>query len=336
MKPTIYTVAEEAGVSIATVSRAFNNHPRISEETKRKIFGIADALGYYPSATARNLANSTTETLGLVLPRPSDPFFSEFIRGAEEVSKANQYHLLIYTSQNLDEEDAFLSFLPARIDGLVLASYGSTGQYVRRLHSQRFPFVLIGSAHPDLVTDTVRPDNQVGAHLLTKHLIEQHGYEKIAFICGPDDQKHSAERLSGYRQALQEHDIPWREDWIVHGDFNEASGYACAQQLLQLPDPPRAIFAGNDWMAIGAMAAANDCGKTIPTEVAVVGFDDVPSARYLQPALTTISVATYEQGRRAVEQLLVRISNPDAPRMDIVIPAPVILRRSCGCTAEQT
>jgi DNA-binding LacI/PurR family transcriptional regulator len=331
MKPTIYTIAQEAGVSIATVSRAFNNHSRISEETKKRIFMIAEALGYYPSLAARNLANCTTETIALILPQTSDPFFSELIRGTECISKGRHYHLLIYTSHDLDEEDSFLSLLPARVDGMVLGAFYSTGEYINQLYKQKFPFVLLGETVQGLDINTIRPDNQEGAYQLTRHLIEQHDYKKIAYICGPEDQIHSLERLLGYQLALQEHNIAHREEWIVKGKFNEASGYECTRQLLSLPDPPRSIFAGNDLMAIGAMAAANEMGYSIPEDIAIVGFDNVPSAQYLQPALTTVSTEIFEQGKKAVEQLFACIANPETPYKDIIMPTPLILRRSCGC-----
>ena len=331
MKPTIYTIAEEAGVSIATVSRAFNNHSRISEATKQKIFGIADALGYYPSAAARSLANSTTETIAVIMPQTSHPFFMEMIRGAESICRENQYHLLIYTSPDVDEDDSFLSFLPSRTDGIVLCSPSSTGQYIERLNKQRFPFVVIGRDVPGIDVNSIRPDNQSGAYQLIDHLITHHKYSKIAFISGPPQQDHSNQRLAGYRQALLDHSIPFRDDWVKTGNFEERSGYDCTRQFLSLPDPPQAIFAANDLMAIGVMAAATEMGYSLPHDLAIVGFDNVPSAMYLQPSLTTAGVDTYVQGRMAVEQLLNCISNPDTPHRQVVLPTPVIFRRSCGC-----
>lgn len=332
MKPTIYTIAKEAGVSIATVSRAFNNHPRIGAETKAAILKIAADLGYQPSASARSLATSTTETIALVLPHISDPFFSEIIRGAETVSKERHYHLLIYSSQDLDAEDSLLSLLPARTDGLVIGSFYSGSQYIRKLYDQGFPLVLLGFALPGLDVNTITPDNYSGAYELTRHLIEQHGLHKIAFICGPDFQSHSHERLLGYKKALLECGLPVLPEWIVPGNFDETSGHAAALRLMNLPNPPKAIFAGNDSMAVGALAVANELGFSVPEDIAVMGFDDIPSAQYLHPPLTTVSVGTYDQGAKAVEMLLERITHPNSPRLEQILPAPVVLRRSCGCT----
>lgn len=335
MKPTIYTIAKKAGVSIATVSRAFNNHPRISGETKQRVLETAESMGYSPSLTARNLANRTTETLAMVLPHISDPFFTELIRGAESVSKSRAYHLLIYTCEDMDEEDTFLQLLPTRIDGMVLASRSGTGRYVKQIARRNIPYVMLGASIPGLNHNKVRPDNQSGAYQMTRHLIEEHHYEEIAFIGGPETQVHSEERLLGYRQALLDHKIGIRDEWIVAGEFDEASGYACAKDLLRLLHPPRAIFAGNDRMAIGAISAATELGHAIPKDIAIVGFDDVPSSRYLRPALTTVNVNCFGQGAQAVEMLLTCIENPDLPHMDFIMPAPVILRSSCGCTAVE-
>jgi LacI family transcriptional regulator len=333
MKPTIYTIAKEAKVSIATVSRAFNNHPRVSEETRATILQIAADLGYQPSASARNLATSTTETLALVLPFFSGQFFSEIIRGAETVSRARHYHLLVYSSQDLDAEDALLSLLPSRIDGLILVTQSSTTRYIRKLDDKGFPFVILGYTVPGLPANSISPDNFNGAYELTRHLIEAHGYDKIAFICGPGYQSHSRERLLGYTRALQEHGIPVRQEWIVPGKFDECSGHAGARKLLGLPHPPRAIFAGNDLMAVGALAAASEMGLSVPDDLAIAGFDDVPSAQYLHPPLTTVSVGTFEQGAKAAEMLLECVVHPSTPRQEITLPTPLVVRRSCGCNA---
>ena len=335
MKQTIYTIAKEAGVSIATVSRAFNNHPRISPETKEKIFQIAEAMGYQPSASARSLATSETQTIALVLPQISGPFYSELIRGAESITKEQQYHLLIYTSQDLDERDPFLSLLPTRVDGMVLGAYFSTGQYLQMLARQGIPHIILGEPDHGLEITTINPENQEGAYRLTKHLIEEHDLRDIAFIRGPENRSHSLDRLLGYQKALREHGITPHEEWVVLGDFTESSGYDCARQLLQQNNPPKAIFASNDLMAIGAMAAASQHGLSVPGDLAIVGFDDVPSARYLQPPLTTVSVETFEQGRQAIEQLLVRIADPRIPHQQLTFPAPVVVRRSCGCIPRE-
>jgi LacI family transcriptional regulator len=330
MKPTIYTIATQAGVSIATVSRALNNGPRVSEATRARILRIAQELGYQPSASARNLAMNTTETLALVLPQISGPYFSEFIRGAEGVARQCQYHLLIYSSFDLDGDDPLLRLLPTRTDGAILGTFSSTHDYIRELQRHNFPFLLFGHFAPNLALNTINPDNQNGAHLLTQHLIE-HGYRRIGFVRGPEYRAHSGERLHGYQRALQAAGIPFQVELTAQGDFDEASGYAAAQQLLALPQPPRAIFAANDQMAIGVLAAATLRGLQVPNDLAVVGFDDIPAAKYLHPPLTTVNLSIFEQGETAIRLLLQLIAEPEQAPQAITIPTSLVIRRSCGC-----
>lgn len=331
MKPTIYTIAEQAGVSIATVSRAFNNSPRISAETRLRVLRVADTLGYRPSASARSLATSTTNTLALILPQTSGPYYSELLRGAESISRSMQYHLLIYSCRDLDTPDDVLGFLPARVDGLLISTLCSTGEYLRRLMAQHYPFVLINSNVLPTPLNTVNPDNVSGAYAMTQHLLHAHGYRDIGFIMGEEKQPHSVERLAGFRRAMEENNVPVNENWIKAGFFDEASGYDRARELLTLTPRPRALFASSDLMAIGAMAAAAELGLRVPQDVAIVGFDDVPTARFVQPPLTTVSVSTFEQGERAVRRLLKLIAEPTLAPEQLLLPSPLVLRSSCGC-----
>lgn len=333
MKPTIYTVAKEAGVSIASVSRAFSGSPGLAEATRVRIIQIAQDLGYQPSASARGLATRTTETLALVVPQISGPYFSELIRGAESVTRAQHYHLLVYSSADAAEEDPVLRLLPARTDGIILGTRYSSDAYIQSLHRQGIPFLVLGRSIPGIQASSVRPENEKGAYMLTRHLLEDHGFRRIAFISGPQDQPHSQERLSGYARALSDWGIFTRDEWVAAGNFDEDSGYRAALKLLDLPERPQAIFAGNDQMAVGLIAAANERGLRVPEDLAVVGFDDIPTARYLQPPLTTISLEIFEQGAKAVELLIERITDRDAPDRTVLIPTTLMVRHSCGCTA---
>ncbi len=331
MKPTIYTIAEKAGVSIATVSRALNNSPRVSEDTRARILALMQEMGYQPNASARGLALKITGNLGIVLPQISGPFFSEFIRGAESVSRQNQYHLLVCNNADVSGADPLVNLLPARTDGLVLATDCVSPDFVRLLAQRSFPFVLLGDSIEGLQANSIRPDNEAGAYQATSHLIRVHQYTQIGFIQGPEGRSDSIERLEGYRRALAEAGLPWRPDLVIVGNYDEAGGYSAMQQMLDLPELPRAVFASNDQMAVGAMAAASQRGVRVPDDVAITGFDDIPIARYLQPALTTINQSIYEQGALAVEQLLHSLTSPETPTVKTILPALLVIRRSCGC-----
>jgi LacI family transcriptional regulator len=331
MQPTIYTIAEQAGVSIATVSRALNNGPRISEATRARILKIATDLGYQPSAAARGLALKTTETLALIFPQVSGPYFSELIGGAEGVARQQNYHLLVYSLQTNKPNDPFLHLLPARTDGLILSNQHIGEEYIHHLHQRSFPFVLMGREVAGLKLDTVRPDNEGGAYQLTRHLIEVHGCQRIAFVCGSEDNLHTQERLAGYNRALQASGLPAWVEPSIRGDFSEAGGYARMQRILTWAEQPQAVFAASDQMAVGVLAAITQAGLHVPEDIAVVGFDDIPSAAYLQPALTTVNQAIFEQGALATEHLLQRINWPDMAPRSVVWPTRLIIRRSCGC-----
>lgn len=331
MKPTIYSIAAQAGVSIATVSRAFNGSPRISQATRERILRIAREMGYQPSAPARSLALSTTETLALIFPQISGPYFSEFINGAESAAREHNYHLLVYSSPDAGQDDPLLRLLPARTDGIILATRYSRPDYIYELHQRRFPFVLLSRETPGLLTNRLQPDNEDGALAVTRHLIETHGCRRVALISGPADQPHSSERLQGYRRALAEAGLA---EQVAAGNFDEASGYAAALRLLDARPAPQAVFAANDQMAVGAVAAARERGLRVPEDLAVAGFDDIPTARYVQPALTTVNLSIYGQGQQAVRLLLEQIAQPDLPPRVIRIPTRLVVRRSCGCEPD--
>jgi LacI family transcriptional regulator len=188
----------------------------------------------------------------------------------------------------------------------------------------------LGENATEVASDSICPDNVGGATQMTAHLIG-HNYRRIALITGPEMQSHALDRESGYRQALETHGLPYAPALVIAGDFDERSGYAAMQQLLQQHPPPEAVFAANDQMAIGALAAIHESGLRVPEDIALVGFDDIEPARYLQPPLTTVHQDIVGQGQLAVRMLLDRMNDPNAPAETRVLPTDLVLRRSCGC-----
>jgi LacI family transcriptional regulator len=329
MRPTIYDVAERAGVSIATVSRVLNGSPKATAATRETVLRAVRELGYRPNAAARSLAGRTTDTLALVFPEISSPFFTEIIRGAEVEARQHQYHLLIYGIPEVGEEDALLPFLSARVDGLILGGH-CEDVFVQSLDRQGVPFVLLGRGVEGYAVSSIQADSYNGAYEATAHLID-HAYRRIAFIGGPEGLQQSVVRLNAYRQALADRAWQLEPDWILHSDFSEAGGHARATELLALPQPPRAIFAANDQMAIGAIDAVRAVGLRVPEDVAVVGFDDIPVAAYVHPALTTVRRQIYESGVLAVRLLLQCIADPEHAPEHVMLPTHLMVRRSCGC-----
>jgi LacI family transcriptional regulator len=329
MRPTIYDVAERAGVSIATVSRVLNGSRKATAATREAVLQAAHELGYRPNAAARSLAGQATETLALVFPEISSPFFAEIIRGAEIEARQHQYHLLIYGVPDVGEADPLLPVLSSRVDGLILGGH-CDDTFVQSLDRQSVPFVVLGRGVQGYAVSTIQADSYNGVYEAVTHLID-HGYRRIAFIGGPQGFQQGLVRLHAYRQALTDRGWDAEPGWVIHSDFSEAGGHATALQLLALPQPPHAIFAANDQMAIGAIDAARAAGLRVPEDVAVVGFDDIPVAAYVHPALTTVRRQIYESGVLAVRLLLDRIADPARAPEHVALPTHLVVRRSCGC-----
>jgi LacI family transcriptional regulator len=333
MRPTIYTVAEKAGVSIATVSRVLNGTARVSDQTRAKVRRAMDELGYRPNASARGLAANTTGTIALVFPKLSGPFFSEMIRGAELEASASEYHLLIYgaAGETLGTNNQTLGMLTTKVDGLILASPGVSRCYIQDLQRQDLPVVALGEDPANTQLATIQPDNVGGAQKAVTHLIE-HGYRRIAMIRGPGTRSHAGDRERGYRLALQNHDLAYHPELAPVGDFDESSGYAAMKELLERNPVPDAVFAASDQMAIGALAAIHERGLRVPDDIALVGFDDIETARYTTPPLTTVHQDMLGQGQLAVRRLLAMINGVETDVQAQILPTTLIIRRSCGCT----
>jgi len=333
MRPTIYTVAQQAGVSIATVSRVLNNYPLVKAETKAKVLQAMEALGYQPSACARGLAANTTGTIALIFPKLSGPFFSALIHGAEIAASDSDYHLLIYgaAGATLGADNQTLGMLTTKVDGLILASPGVSRCYIRDLQHQNLPVVVLGEEPFGAPVDSIQPDNVGGAEKIVTHLIK-HNYRRIAMIKGPEAKTHASDREHGYRKALRDHGLHCYAELVIAGAFNESSGYTAMQRLLLQNPVPDAVFAASDQMAIGAMAAIHESGLRVPEDIALVGFDDIETAQYMHPPLTTVHQDMLGQGQLAVNLLLARINGAESAVETKILPTTLVIRRSCGCT----
>jgi LacI family transcriptional regulator, galactose operon repressor len=191
--------------------------------------------------------------------------------------------------------------------------------------------VLLGREKEGVTADSIMPDNQQGAYEIVTHLIQHHGYRRIAFVGRSPDQVHSLVRYEGYCRALQAAGLPVEDALVTHGEFDESSGYRVMAHLLEWTDPPQAVFFANDQMALGALAAAREKRVRVPDDVAVAGFDDIEAAAYVQPPLTTVRQDIRNQGVLAVQLLLQRLADPDTATEMLVLPTRLVVRRSCGC-----
>ncbi|MDP2006658.1 MAG: LacI family DNA-binding transcriptional regulator [Rubrivivax sp.] len=327
MPATIRDVARAAGVSVATVSRALNGATNVLPQTRQRIEDAARALRFTPSGAARSLITRRTDTIGALLPDLHGEYFSELIRGIDQAARARGLHLLVSSSHgNADEAAAALRAMNGRVDGLLVMSPHADAGFLRHNLPGSLPAVLLNSGmdledHASFVVD-----NLGGATTMTRHLVAS-GRQRVAFITGPQGNDEAAQRLAGYRAGLK----PGMREMVFDGDFSEEAGWAAGRRIANHKPRPDAVFAANDMMAVGCMAALHEAGLRVPDDVAVAGFDDIPIARYVTPALTTIRVPIAALGAAALDALVKAVEAPLAQATHTVVtPVELVVRRSCG------
>jgi LacI family transcriptional regulator len=325
---TIHDVAARAGVSVATVSRVLNGNELVREETSRHVRAAVKSLRYVPNVAARSLSIRRSQTIGIVLPEVHGEFFSEIIRGIDLAARAKGYHILVSGShsdpaQMLDVVDT----MRGRVDGLVVMAPDVTLTPLEELRARDTPMVLLNSTGPN--SDAITIDNYGGAGAMMRHL-HALGHTRIAFVCGPQQNADARERLRGYRHAMRGLQASSLRALEYTGNFTEVSGFAAGEKIVGSKSLPTAVFAANDSMAVGVLASLAAAGIKVPQSVSVVGFDDIPIARYVAPPLTTMRVDIAELGRRAFALLLDAISDSrvHAARHERVATT-LIVRSSC-------
>jgi LacI family transcriptional regulator len=326
---TIREVAESAGVSYATVSHVINNTRLVLPETRARVLAAMDALNYRPNALARSLRQGKTNTLGLVLPDSANPFFAEISRSIEDEAFKKGYSVfLCNTELDTQRELFYVDVLSKKqVDGIIFVAAGDQVDSLEFLVSRNMPVVMIDRNLPNVEVDAVLTDNQLGGYLATRHLLEL-GHKRIACIAGPSSITPSAERLIGFRKALEEAGLPYDKRLILRGDFHPQSGMEITHSILKRKPRPTAIFALNDLMALGALRAAAEAGFSVPADLAVVGYDDLELAQYANPPLTTISQPKKEVGVQAVRLLVDRMSRKSRAPSRLVLAPELIVRRS--------
>ena len=338
MPVTIYDIAEGAQVSIATVSRAFNGHPRVSDATRKRVFEVARELGYQPHATAQSLARKNTRLIAAVVPIMTSAFFMEVLRGIQDRLDGSHYDLVVYASRTLDGIGGQLdrAVQRGRADGLLLVSTPLDATRTRQIAASRQPAVLIDAYQPEI--DSVTVDNRQGGAVATRHLIER-GHERIGLVLPVEGSVPSDRRRAGYEDALREAGLPVDEDLVVHTDidldhdgYTLFAGYSAMRTLLQRfegrPDGPTAIFVAADVMAYGALRAIREAGRETPSDLEVIGFDDIESSAYV--GLSTVRQPMYEMGKLATEHLVRRLEDPGADPVHTVFSPDLVLRETTG------
>lgn len=330
---TIKDVAREAGVSVATISRVVNGSAVVREATRRHVLDVAARLGYSPHGAARSLITSRTNTIGALLPDLHGEFFSEVIRSIDRAAHHGGFHLLLSSAHD-GEREIVTSFraMRGRVDGLIVMSPDLDARTAVHSFPAGFPVVLLNCPAEREGYDSIVIANYHGARAAVDHLLDL-GHRHVAMITGRERNHDASERLRGFRDAMREAGIPAGEVVEAAGDFTEESGFRAARKLLHSERRPTAIFAANDSMAIGAISALREAGVLVPDEMSVVGFDDIPMARYMNPPLTTVHVDISALGTLATDRLLEQIRNESGSqgeRRQEVVPATLIVRGSSG------
>jgi len=325
---TIHDVAARAGVSVATVSRVLNGKQLVREETSRHVMKAVKALHYAPNVAARSLSIRRSQTVGIVLPEVHGEYFSEVIRGIDLAARAERYHILVSGSHSDPREMMeVVATMRGRVDGLVIMAPDVTLAPLNELRARELPIVFLNAAGKS--GDAITIDNYSGARVMMQFL-QDLGHTRIAFVRGPEHNADARERLRGYRQLMRE--VAAAPDTLeCDGDFTEESGFAAGRTIAAMTTRPTAVFAANDSMAVGVLAAFSAAGVKVPGTISVAGFDDIPIARYVVPALTTMRVDMAELGRRAFSLLLDAITSPAAHRARRErVAATLIVRDSCA------
>lgn len=338
---TAKDVAQRAGVSTMTVSRALNDRGNVDQHTRSRVIEAARMLGYIPNSIAKSLVLNRTRTIGVVVPEITHSFFPEAIRGIEEAVSGAGYHLILtHSAEDASKErEALLTLEEKCVDGILISSAQTIMDYqlYEQAMSLGIPLVFFDRCVFGIGATCVRIDDEQCAQQITAHLVN-HGYTSIAHLSGPQRISIGSARQRGYLRALTEHNLACPPELIVESGLQESGGYDAMLHLLGLPEErvPRAVVAVNDPVAFGAMKAIEDEGLRIPEDVAIVGFSDDIRAALMPAPLTTVRQPAYAVGKLSAQKLLSMIEDNTTCVEDIVVQSEQVIRRSCGCSFELT
>ncbi len=329
--PTIDDVARQAGVSTATVSRVINQHPRVAAATRRRVRQAMEALGYEPNNLARNLRARSLRVFGLIVPDILASFFTAIARGVEDVAYAHGFSVMLSNSDGdpFKEAEYLRTLRTERVAGIILGPTEKANAEARSVLRAGIPLVTIDRRIAELELDAVTTDSDAGIAAAVEHL-HGHGHRAIGFIGGPLDVSTGRRREEAFFAALRRLGLATSSEWVAQADFREDGGQQAALEMLTATNRPTALFVANEMMTLGALRAVRGVGLSMPKDLAVIGFDDTPWARLLDPPLTVVAQPAYDIGRLAAEALLRRIDDP-ARRVSTSLLAPQFLvRASCG------
>ncbi len=329
---TIRDVAKHAGVAPITVSRVINNADYVSQKTRDRVEAAVEELGYVPNMLGQSLRFKQTMTLALVLTDITNPFWTTVARGVEDVAQANGYSIILCnTDESEAKQEQYLQMLlRRRIDGILLAPSSSDPNPIQLIQKQGIPIVLLDRKIPDVQVDIVRADSENGSYQLINHLLSL-GHKHIAMLSGPQTVSTAVDRANGYQRALTDANFPADASRLYWGEFNQDSGYHMAKTALSTTPPPTALFAANNFIAIGALHALKELDLHVPDDIALVTVDDTPPTFLQDPFLTVITQPSRDMGQQAAQLILDRLTNTiDNSTQHIVLPTQLFVRASSG------
>jgi DNA-binding LacI/PurR family transcriptional regulator len=334
VKANIRDVAQRAGVSISTASRALNNKPDVNKEVRQRVLTAADELHYSANVHARVLGGGRSRTLGLIIASTSAAFLNTVVSGILDTVAAQRYSIIVHSTDDDPQRElqAYRQLRAERVVGLLVTSVQSGSEPLRRLQEEGTPFVLVNRRLDDLDCDYVIGDLQDGVQQIIAHLVGL-GHRRIAFIGGRPERFPVRERWLGYRQGLETHGIPYDPALVPAWDEAMDTVAACIRRLMANPAPPTAIVSYNDWIAPAVLQALSEAGYRTPEDVSVVGYDDLPIARFLMPPLTSMTQPGYEIGQAGANILFERLRyDPDKPwtTRRVLFKSALAVRQSTG------
>lgn len=327
---TIYDVAREANVSMATVSRVVNGNPNVKPATRKKVLEVIERLGYRPNAVARGLASKKTTTVGVIIPDISSIFFAELARGIEDIATMYKYNIILSNSdENAEKEFRLLNtMLGKQVDGIVFMGSNITDEHVREFQKSPVPIVLAGSVEDTGQVPAVNIDYEAAAFDAVTSFAEQ-GHHHIAFVIGNQSEPINQKKLAGYKRGLQSANLQFDETYVVEGDYTYDSGIESFEKLIEAPVRPTAIIVGADEMALGIVHAAQDKGYHVPDDFEVISFDNTRLTLMVRPQITTVVQPLYDIGAVAM-RLLTKLMNKETvdEQEAVVLPHRIEKRQS--------
>jgi LacI family transcriptional regulator len=327
---TIYDVAREAGVSMATVSRVVNNNPNVKPQTRKKVYEAIERLGYRPNAVARGLASKKTTTVGVVIPDIANAIFAEVARGIEDIANMYHYNIILCNADKRKEKEIRVvnTLLEKQVDGLLFMGGAVTDEHLQAFNTSNVPIVLCATTDEKGIIPSVDIDHEAAAFDAVNKLIEE-GHRAIAMISGTlQDPANGYARFQGYKRALEQAGLPYREEYVRVGNYKYESGIEATQYFIGLAERPTAIFSATDEMAIGAIHALQDSGISVPEDISVISVDNSRVASMVRPLLTTVAQPMYDIGAVSMRLLTKLMKKESIDQAKVILPHDLVVRKS--------